>query len=97
MPIYEYLCKACGKKTEAIQKFSDPPLATCPNCQGDLAKIVSKTSFQLKGAGWYATDYKSTPKSPDAAPASTGTVGEKPASVKTAETVPTPPAGVKKD
>ena len=58
MPIYEYDCKKCGKAIEVIQKFSDPPLTTCPTCQGPVEKKISLTSFQLKGTGWYATDYK---------------------------------------
>lgn len=57
MPIYEYQCGNCGKKTEAMQKMSDPPLKKCPQCGGELAKIISTTSFVLKGTGWYATDY----------------------------------------
>lgn len=58
MPIYEYECAKCHKTTEAIQKFSDLPLTTCPECGGSLTRLVSRTSFQLKGTGWYATDYK---------------------------------------
>lgn len=58
MPIYEYVCEACGNRSEVIQKFSDAPLAECESCKGRLKKLMSRTSFQLKGAGWYATDYK---------------------------------------
>lgn len=58
MPIYEYECAKCGRTSEAMQKFSDPPLTVCEVCGGDLTKLVSRTSFQLKGSGWYATDYK---------------------------------------
>jgi len=57
MPIYEYECLACGKTTEAIQKFSDAPLATCHECGGQLKKLISNTTFVLKGSGWYVTDY----------------------------------------
>lgn len=57
MPIYEYSCTKCGKTTEAMQKMSDPPLKECPKCGGALAKMMSSTSFVLKGSGWYATDY----------------------------------------
>ncbi|MDR1315121.1 MAG: zinc ribbon domain-containing protein [Deltaproteobacteria bacterium] len=60
MPIYEYECASCGKITEAAQRMSDPPLTVCPECQGELRKIMSRTSFQLKGSGWYTTDYKKT-------------------------------------
>jgi len=65
MPIYEYQCKACGYKFEALQKHNDQPLTTCPECgKNVLEKCVSLTSFKLKGEGWYETDYK-TKKSPD--------------------------------
>jgi putative FmdB family regulatory protein len=57
VPIYEYSCTKCGKTVEAMQKMSDPPLKKCPKCGGPLAKMMSSTSFVLKGTGWYATDY----------------------------------------
>jgi putative FmdB family regulatory protein len=57
MPIYEYRCQKCGSHIEVIQKLSDPPLKRCAKCRGKLEKVVSRTSFQLKGSGWYATDY----------------------------------------
>ncbi len=57
MPIYEYVCEKCGSHTEVIQKISDPPLKRCSKCRGKLEKTISRTSFQLKGSGWYATDY----------------------------------------
>jgi putative FmdB family regulatory protein len=56
MPIYEYECKKCGR-FEAMQKMSDAPLGRCPTCRGKVAKLISSTSFQLKGSGWYITDY----------------------------------------
>lgn len=63
MPIYEYQCQACGKRLEEIQKFSDSPLVDCPSCgKPSLSRLISKTSFQLKGGGYYATDYKDPPK-----------------------------------
>jgi len=58
MPIYEYQCQACGKKTELLQKMSDPPLATCPQCGGEVKKLISSPAIQFKGTGWYVTDYK---------------------------------------
>lgn len=59
MPIYEYQCAQCQKSFEAIQKFSDAPLETCSLCGGKpVSKLMSRTSFQLKGSGWYASDYK---------------------------------------
>jgi putative FmdB family regulatory protein len=57
MPIYEYLCEKCGSHIEVIQKISDPPLKRCTKCRGKLEKTISRTSFQLKGSGWYVTDY----------------------------------------
>lgn len=57
MPIYEYECNECSKITEALQKFSDPPLTGCPHCNGNLHKLMSLNSFHLKGSGWYVTDY----------------------------------------
>ena len=67
MPIYEYECTECGKVEEALQKFSDKPLKKCHHCSGKLQKIVSHSSFQLKGTGWYVTDYadRSKKSSPD--------------------------------
>ena len=60
MPIYEYECDNCGHQLETIQKISDPPLTTCPECgQATLRKRVSAAAFRLKGAGWYETDFKS--------------------------------------
>jgi putative FmdB family regulatory protein len=60
MPIYEYQCAACGKVTEAWQKFSDAPLSVCPACGGAMAKLVSNCAFHLKGSGWYVSDYSSS-------------------------------------
>jgi putative FmdB family regulatory protein len=57
MPIYEYECINCGNIEEAIQKFSDRPLTRCKLCSGKLNKLVSQSSFHLKGSGWYVTDY----------------------------------------
>jgi len=57
VPIYEYECSKCNLTTEALQKFSDPPLTDCPHCKGKLKKLMSLNSFHLKGNGWYVTDY----------------------------------------
>lgn len=63
MPIYEYRCTACGHQHEAIQKMSDDPLTDCPECaKPDLKKLVSAAGFQLKGGGWYETDFKNGSK-----------------------------------
>jgi putative FmdB family regulatory protein len=57
MPLYEYECTACGHRFEAIQKFADAPLETCPKCGGAVRKLQSAPAFQFKGTGWYITDY----------------------------------------
>ncbi len=57
MPLYEYQCLNCGKKTEVIQRFDGAPLAACPACGGEVKKLVSSPAFQFKGTGWYVTDY----------------------------------------
>lgn len=57
MPIYEYECTSCGKNFENMQRITEPPLAACPFCKGKVKKLVSNCSFQLKGTGWYVTDY----------------------------------------
>ncbi len=63
MPIYEYECKACGHRQEAIQKMSDDPLVDCPACEKpELKKLISASGFRLKGGGWYETDFKSGSK-----------------------------------
>jgi len=65
MPIYEYRCEACGHQEEHLQKISDKPLVTCPACgKRSYKKQLSAAGFQLKGSGWYATDFKSTGKKP---------------------------------
>lgn len=58
MPIYEYRCSKCGKTFEALQAISAPPISKCIYCRGRAKKIVSVSSFQFKGSGWYITDYK---------------------------------------
>jgi putative FmdB family regulatory protein len=56
MPIYEYDCPRCGV-FEATQRITEDPLSRCPTCRSKVKKLISQTSFQLKGTGWYATDY----------------------------------------
>jgi len=78
MPIYEYICEKCGSHIEVMQKVGDAPLKRCQKCRGKLEKIISRTSFQLKGSGWYMTDYSKpstasegkTEKKPEIAPKS---------------------------
>jgi putative FmdB family regulatory protein len=84
MPIYEYECERCGELEEAIQKVSDPPLIVCRHCSGALHRLVSRSSFHLKGTGWYVTDYakkSNNSASPVSTPSETGNTGS-----KTAET-----------
>jgi putative FmdB family regulatory protein len=79
MPIYEYQCQKCGT-FETTQKITDKPLAKCPTCRGKVRKLISNTSFQLKGTGWYITDYarkgKTEGKSESSSAASTETKSE---------------------
>jgi len=62
MPIYEYECTECGRVEEVLQKFSDKPLITCHHCSGKLQKLISHSTFHLKGSGWYVTDYANKSK-----------------------------------
>jgi len=65
MPIYEYRCAECGQDHEVLQKVSEPPLTECPSCgKPALKKQLSAAGFQLKGSGWYATDFKGSAKKP---------------------------------
>ena len=57
MPIYEYYCERCHDEFEVTQKITDDPLKECPRCQGPVRKLISQSSFVLKGSGWYLTDY----------------------------------------
>ena len=104
MPIYEYLCESCGMVNEKLQKLTDPPPGRCDECGSKkLAKLVSRSAFQLKGGGWYSDLYASKKKeapakdgaeaAPAAKPAAEGTTGSAPE--KKAEPAPaaaTPPA-----
>ncbi len=67
MPIYEYQCTACGHELEALQKMSDDALIYCPECHAEtLKKKISAAAFQLKGSGWYETDFKNSGSKPAA-------------------------------
>ncbi|MGA2186827.1 MAG: FmdB family zinc ribbon protein [Bryobacteraceae bacterium] len=57
MPNYEYKCEECGTVFDVIQRFSDEPLTTHPQCGGAVRRLMSAPAFKLKGSGWYATDY----------------------------------------
>lgn len=85
MPIYEYRCSECGFQDEFLQKHSDPLMTVCPSCGKEaLKKLLSAAGFQLKGSGWYATDFKSSgakpaAKSADASKTDSAASGDKPA------------------
>ncbi len=65
MPIYEYRCNDCAAQHEFLQKITDTPLAICPSCQSNnFHKMISASGFQLKGNGWYVTDFKNSGAKP---------------------------------
>jgi putative FmdB family regulatory protein len=88
MPIYAYKCESCGHRQDVLQKVSDPALSSCPACgAASFVKQVTAAGFQLKGSGWYATDFKGG----NAAPATSDKADKadsKPAEAATAETKP---------
>ncbi|MCP4660151.1 MAG: zinc ribbon domain-containing protein [bacterium] len=97
MPIYEYECRSCGYRTETMQRVTDPPLKTCPECAGEYKKLISPPALQFKGSGWYVTDYAGKKsgaadqeKAADKASESKDTAG------KAAEKKTTPESGSKK-
>ena len=59
MPIYEYQCESCGRQFEVMQRMTEPLLTVCEQCGGHVRRLISQTSFVLKGSGWYVTDYPS--------------------------------------
>ena len=61
MPLYEYKCKKCGRRSEKIRKFSDPPLTTCESCGGKLEQLLSSPAIRFKGSGFYVNDYARKP------------------------------------
>jgi putative FmdB family regulatory protein len=66
MPIYEYRCSSCGVQKDVMQKISDTPLTVCPACgKPTFSKQLSAAGFQLKGSGWYATDFKGSGSKPE--------------------------------
>ena len=77
MPLYEYECTACHRRTEKIQKFSDPEITVCPHCGGPLERVLSAPAVSFKGGGWYADGYgNAKPKSSgDGAGKSSGSAG----------------------
>ena len=84
MPIYAYRCEACGHAQDVLQKMSDPVLSVCPACgEPRYAKQLTAAGFQLKGSGWYVTDFRGGDGAPKKDTADTG---DKPAAAKPAET-----------
>lgn len=78
MPIYEYRCDACGHEKEVLQRMSDKPLTKCPKCgKRRFHKLVSAAGFQLKGTGWYATDFKNSGTKPAAGKDKTASTPDK--------------------
>jgi putative FmdB family regulatory protein len=79
MPVYEYECQKCGT-FETTQRITEEPLSKCPTCKGKVKKLISNTSFQLKGSGWYITDYarkgKDAPKTENGASSSSESKSE---------------------
>jgi putative FmdB family regulatory protein len=69
MPIYEYECPKCEVVHELLQKMSDAPLTSCPDCKAPVTKVFSRSSFALKGTGFYTTDYKKPAAKAEVAPA----------------------------
>ena len=84
MPIYEYRCAECGHQEEFLQKVSEPPLEQCPACRkATFKKLLSAAGFQLKGSGWYATDFKGGAKKADKADAKAESKTDSKAAAKT--------------
>ncbi|MDO4636583.1 MAG: zinc ribbon domain-containing protein [Lautropia sp.] len=84
MPIYAYQCSSCGYHQDVLQKMSDAPLTVCPSCERpDFNKQLSAPAFQLKGSGWYVTDFRDNGKKPPAREASSAEAGEGKASSAT--------------
>jgi putative FmdB family regulatory protein len=101
MPLYEYQCESCNNRFERIQKFSDPPIDTCPVCgKGPVKKLLSSPAIQFKGSGWYITDYAKKSSSDGGSKGSTGTTNDKKSENKSESTTKsdtsTPPSGTTK-
>lgn len=91
MPIYAYRCEACGHAKDALQKISDPVLTVCPACGADtFRKQVTAAGFQLKGSGWYVTDFRGGNSASGAPPAEPGAAAPAPAAAANATAAPGP-------
>ena len=98
MPIYEYKCRKCGSNFEVFQGIADGEVKTCKFCDGSVDKLISLSSFHLKGSGWYVTDYGGKkPSAQEAAKDASGDAGNAPASTSETATAPDPKPSAKKD
>jgi len=95
MPIYAYRCSSCGHEKDVLQKLSDPVLSVCPSCGAStFAKQLTAAGFQLKGSGWYATDFKGGANAPAPAPAADNAPAKtEPAKSEPASAAPATPCG----
>jgi putative FmdB family regulatory protein len=92
MPLYEYECTTCNKRTEKIQKFSDPEITICPHCSGKLERVISAPAVSFKGGGWFADGYgNAKPKSSSDSASSNGS-SSKSSDSKPAESTASTPA-----
>jgi putative FmdB family regulatory protein len=96
MPIYEYECRKCKRRTEAIQRVGEKPLKICPHCGGELKKMASAPAIQFKGSGWYVTDYARA-KTEERSGSSSKTESTDKTSEKASETPASKPAETKKE
>ena len=93
MPIYSYACSSCGLQKDVMQKISEAPLSTCPQCGKDtFVKQLTAAGFQLKGSGYYVTDFKGGPKRPESGKPESGNGEMKPEAKTDAAAVPASPA-----
>ncbi|MBS1800253.1 MAG: zinc ribbon domain-containing protein [Acidobacteria bacterium] len=90
MPLYEYECTNCHKRTEKIQKFSDPEITECPHCKGHLERVLSAPAVSFKGGGWYADGYGNA--KPKSSGDSSGSAASPSAKSETTSTAPAAPA-----
>lgn len=92
MPIYEYVCRACGTERDVMQKISDAPLTACPQCHAEaFEKKVSAAGFQLKGGGWYVTDFRGDSKKAGSSAESGDSAGK--STTETASSTPAATSG----
>ena len=93
MPIYEYRCNSCGAEKEHLQKMSDNPIAACLACgSDDYIKLISAAGFQLKGSGWYVTDFKDNNKKPESSDKAESNTTNPPAAKDTSSTTKPSPS-----